>query len=161
VENFEHWTDMAATKQTTKTEDQFILLTNSEGVKQQLLQRNVEERHKTLGVYKSLSGSEQDHVAYLNNKSNQITSLITDGQFNQRQAIIAYNTSYILSLMYSLLSVNLSGAKLYTIQNNINYDNLAMNKNIYLILPNCNNTQYCHQCHLCRCWKDWFLHIPF
>jgi hypothetical protein len=51
-----------------ETEDQFILLTNSDGIAQQLLQRNANDSHKTLGVFKSLSGNETDHIAFLKDK---------------------------------------------------------------------------------------------
>jgi Reverse transcriptase (RNA-dependent DNA polymerase) len=98
------------------TEEDFIVLENSEGTEQRLHQRNVEECHKTLGVYKALSGNEKEHVAYLKDKSNQIALAITSGQLNQRQAKLAYNTSYIPSLLYSLPAVSLSENTVYTIQ---------------------------------------------
>jgi hypothetical protein len=69
-----------------------------------------------LGVYKSLSGNETDHIVFLKDKSDQIAVSITQGQFNQRQAKLAYNTSYIPSLLYSLPAVNLSESTLYKIQ---------------------------------------------
>jgi hypothetical protein len=65
---------------------QYITLVNEDGIEQKLDQRDVNKSHKTLGVYKTLSGNEKDHVAYLTEKSNNTAAAIINGQLNQRQA---------------------------------------------------------------------------
>jgi hypothetical protein len=93
-----------------------ITITTSTGITQPIQQRNITESHKTLGVFKSISGNENDHFEYLLKKSNQYGAMVCTSQFNRRQTKTAYCMNYIPALAYSLASMCLSEDKLNKIQ---------------------------------------------
>jgi Reverse transcriptase (RNA-dependent DNA polymerase) len=64
-----------------------------------LEQKEVWNSHKTLGVYKCIDGNESDQINYLTTKSNQLGYLAIHGQMNRRQGTLAYNTTYIPSIL--------------------------------------------------------------
>jgi hypothetical protein len=79
-----------------------LILTTSHGIDQELHQKDISHSHKTLGVFKSILGDDHDHYVYLLEKNNRLASVIANGQVSRQQAQLAYNTSYISSMTYSL-----------------------------------------------------------
>jgi hypothetical protein len=79
-------------------------------------QREATISHKTLGTYKSILGDETDHIKYLTEKSDQIGKLALKAQFNRRQARLAYSTTYVPSISYSLSAMYLSEKTINKIQ---------------------------------------------
>jgi hypothetical protein len=93
-----------------------IPLIDDNGETQNLQQREVSESHKTLGTFKSIDGNEKDHIKFLKNRSDELAALATTGQFNRRQGALAFSTSYIPAIMYSLSAMRLSEKILYDVQ---------------------------------------------
>jgi hypothetical protein len=75
---------------------------------QYILQKEVTESHKTLGVFKTFSGTEEDHVTSLKTKSDNIITRLWSGQINRRQDKLAYNCNYIPAMVYSLPATRLT-----------------------------------------------------
>jgi hypothetical protein len=104
------------TNEEQSLESNSIPLTDENGNTQSLHQRDVSQSHKTRAVYKSIDGNETDHITYLTDKSNNLAALATTGQFNRSQSALAYFTSYVPGMMYSLPAMRLSEKILYRIQ---------------------------------------------
>jgi hypothetical protein len=81
-----------------------------------LEQKEVNSCHKTLGTYKCLVGSEDDHYKFLKEKSDNLAKLTSSSQFNRRQAQRALNSCYVPALTYSLTAVNLNAVQIDKIQ---------------------------------------------
>jgi hypothetical protein len=81
-----------------------------------LQQKEIHTSHKTLGTYKTIIGLEDDHVCYLEEKSNTFAKKTENSQFNSRQAVLAYNCNSIPSIMYSLTAVSLNKKQIQNIQ---------------------------------------------
>jgi hypothetical protein len=82
-------------------------------------QKNVNESHKTLGVFKSICGNDDDNLRALENKSDTIIARLRCGQLNRRQARMAYNCNYLPAMLYSLPAVCLNEKKLSKIQRRV------------------------------------------
>jgi Reverse transcriptase (RNA-dependent DNA polymerase) len=81
-----------------------------------VIQKEVFASHKTLGTYKCMNGNESDHYKYLYKKSEKFGYQAINGQLNKRQARMAYKTTYITSMLYSLPAMSLSEADTNTLQ---------------------------------------------
>jgi hypothetical protein len=81
-----------------------------------LIQKESSESHKTLGTYKCLYGKETDHIQYLTTKSDNYATKISNSQLNRKQSRLAYNTTYLPAMTYSLLPMNLNEKTLDAIQ---------------------------------------------
>jgi hypothetical protein len=93
-----------------------IPLIDDKGQVQYLQQREVSKSHKTLGTYKCMNGDESDHITFLKTKSDEIAANASNGKFNRKQANLAYSTSYIPSMIYSLPAMCLKEKTIYDIQ---------------------------------------------
>lgn len=69
-----------------------------------ILQKDVSKSHKTLGMMKSMTGDETDHLNYLQKQSEQIISIISSTALTRKQAKIAFTCIYTPKIMYSLRS---------------------------------------------------------
>jgi Reverse transcriptase (RNA-dependent DNA polymerase) len=81
-----------------------------------LTQKETYQSHKTLGAYKCLVGEENDHIKFLEQKSNNLAKLTMSSQFNRRQTRKAFNSCYIPAIIYSLTACNLEETHLDKIQ---------------------------------------------
>ena len=81
-----------------------------------LNKKDVNESHKTLGVFKSICGNQDDHMKFLQQKSRHIINSIQVGQINRRQARMAYNSNYLPAMLYSLAAMNFEESDLYNVQ---------------------------------------------
>jgi hypothetical protein len=83
---------------------------------QYIQQREVTSSHKTLGVFKTICGKEEDHISYMKNKSDNLGAQLYSGQLNRRQARLAYSCHYIPAVIYSLPGTCIGEAALYIVQ---------------------------------------------
>jgi hypothetical protein len=84
-------------------------------VPQYIEQRKVFNSHKTLGVFKTLCGNENDQIYHLKNKSDNMATRLFAGQINRRQAQIAYSCHYIPAILYSLTGTTIGETSLYKV----------------------------------------------
>lgn len=68
----------------------------------------IDQVHRTLGAYKTISGDESEQFKVLLAKSNQLAIHTSQGQLTRSQARRAYSSIYIPSMSYSLVTTNLS-----------------------------------------------------
>jgi hypothetical protein len=78
--------------------------------------KEVDEAHKTLGVWKTITGDESEHYKVLKEKSDKFALLASSSGLTRRQARVAYSMIYCPSMTYSLVATNLSETQLDNIQ---------------------------------------------
>lgn len=78
--------------------------------------KSVEEVHRTLGAFKTISGDESSQFQVLLEKSNKLAVCTAQGQLTRLQARRAYSSIYIPSISYSLVTTNLSQKLMADIQ---------------------------------------------
>jgi hypothetical protein len=93
-----------------------LSLESSNGTRVLLQQKEVQDSHKTLGVYKNLCGNNTVHFQYLKQKCYDMAEKIRNSQLNRRQARRAYSTHYLSSLTYSLTAATLTRRQLEELQ---------------------------------------------
>jgi hypothetical protein len=79
-----------------------------------LQQKEVQESHKTLGIYKI--GNEREQYTQLLEKSNDLANKATKSQSNDKEAWLAYTYYSIPAITYSLTAVNMAETQLINIQ---------------------------------------------
>jgi hypothetical protein len=87
--------------------NQPIILNDIDGSSVILKQMEVNKSHKTLGTFKCVCGTEDDHIRNLRGKNNEFIRNAWSGQFNRRIARKAYNSNYISSMLYTLVATNI------------------------------------------------------
>ena len=70
-------------------------------------QRDVDDSHKTLGCFKTITGNEQDEIQTLKRKSDKYGLAVKKAKFQRKQAGMCYNTIYIPSIKYGLPATSL------------------------------------------------------
>lgn len=78
--------------------------------------KSPEIAHKTLGVYKSMTGDETEHVKYLTQRSSNLSSIVATSGLRPHQASVALRMIYSPAMGYSFPAVNLSEKILNKIQ---------------------------------------------
>jgi hypothetical protein len=82
----------------------------------ELLQKEVDEEHTTLGVKKTIGGCKYSQDKSLTKTSNKYGNRIRHTQFNRRQSIADYTAIYIASMKYGLPATSLSNKRIEAIQ---------------------------------------------
>jgi hypothetical protein len=67
----------------------------------EIVQKEVDAAHKTLGVYKTIIGHENDHLQYLQEKSDTYAVKAATARLSRRQARVAYSSMYMPAMLYS------------------------------------------------------------
>lgn len=94
-----------------------ITITDPDTKEQVVLEhRSVDDVHRTLGAYKTISGDETNQFTVLLDKSNQLAIRTAQGQLTRLQARRAFSSIYIPSISYSLVTTNLSPKLMADIQ---------------------------------------------
>jgi hypothetical protein len=83
-----------------------------------LIQKDINESHKTLGALKRITGKEIEHETALTQKSDYYADIVCNNKLDRRKARLAYNSCYIPALSYSLTSVSFNEPILNRIQQN-------------------------------------------
>ncbi len=87
---------------------------NTESVS--IRQRDVDEAHKTLGVYMTPTGSELAQVSALLEKSCRISNLVLSSNFSRIETLMAYRMIWYPTMRYSLGVTTMSQTQLRKIQ---------------------------------------------
>ncbi len=74
------------------------------------------EAHKTLGVFKTIISDDKNQLQYLQNKSDTFANLVVSGHLSRRQALTAYSSIYIPSMLYSTSVCNHTAQDLQAVQ---------------------------------------------
>ena len=67
-----------------------------------IAEREPNQAHKTLGVFKTLTGCEKVHLEYIKAKSDNLASLVKGSHMTREQAWTSYNMIYKPTIQYSL-----------------------------------------------------------
>jgi ribonuclease HI len=81
-----------------------------------ILQKEVNQAHKTLGCYKAIDGNEEEQIKFLTNKSRQFGRKLYNKSLTRKQANMAYKAIYIPSMRYGLPACSISCANIEIIQ---------------------------------------------
>jgi hypothetical protein len=84
-----------------------VCITDIDGAVVHLKQIEVTKSHKTLGTYKCLCGHEDEHLSILKEKNKEFVRKAWTGQFTRRIARRAFNSNYISSMLYSLVTTTI------------------------------------------------------
>jgi hypothetical protein len=91
-------------------------LNDIDGNTVELKQIEVNKCHKTLGAFKCLYGTKDEHIRNLKGKNSEFIRKTWNGQFNRRIARKAYNSNYMSSMLYTLVATNVYEKEINEIQ---------------------------------------------
>jgi hypothetical protein len=75
-------------------------------------QKEASTSHKTMAIFKCISGNNDVNFDFLLQKSNKMAEQVEKGQFNEQQAWLGCNSCFIPAMMYSLLAVSIPEVQL-------------------------------------------------
>jgi hypothetical protein len=81
-----------------------------------IAQKDVQEAHKTSGVFLAPSGQETAQIQYLQLLSNRIAALVLSSNLSKAESLLSYKTSWFPSVGYSLGVTAIEELPLKTIQ---------------------------------------------
>ena len=76
-----------------------------------------DEAHRTLGVYKTITGNQMEQKKQTSQKSENITRAVGAASFTRKQAEAAWNAIYIPAVTYPSVATYLQEKELVTIEN--------------------------------------------
>jgi hypothetical protein len=96
---------------------QITIQNPSTGETIEIVQKEVDESHKTLGVYKTIIGKEKNHMSYLQETNDAYAMKAATARLSRRQARVAYSSMlYMPAMLYSLTAMGYSDQALTTLQ---------------------------------------------
>jgi hypothetical protein len=86
------------------------------GMDIEIRQSEVNTSHRTLGVWKTMVGDESDHRAVLQDRSDQMGTIVGTAHLTRHQARVAYNSIYTPMMAYSLSACSFKETELDNLQ---------------------------------------------
>jgi hypothetical protein len=82
----------------------------------EIRQSEVDQSHRTLGVWKTMVGDESDHRGVLQERSDQMGGILGTANITRHQARVAYNSIYTPMMTYSLPACSFKETELDNLQ---------------------------------------------